>query len=369
MKILAGSTEAEGNFFLHSGYLSAHPRSYKPLSDFYLTHQPGVLVDVREALALKNGTAFTTPHIQNPNTPAPSESVIDDYMSAITDTPQIYMGLVCAVFFAGIYSLYIAKRNTITQFKRVSAYLFAALCLGSLLAIVAFPNLAQPCIAGDPSKLPPPWKGVKIQEYQNPLAATQVILQGLVANAAAGLGDKAINLTSLQKEVAFPLQEKSYTPGMKYATLCYNRDGWGNEIEYKYEKGTLTLQSSGKDGMANTSDDIKFIIGQDHKEDWESRLISIFISVNDSGKPIIFNHKVRHKLFKTSGTKNAKKLTGNNCFDMFDLDLDKIRGRIKYTPDNPQNAPDVLYPQLKNRLNKRPEGHTPLWIYLYDSKK
>ncbi len=99
----------------------------------------------------------------------------------------------------------------------------------------------------------PPWVGVELRSYQNPEAATQVILHGLIGNAirhryAVG------TLADLARDIALPAS--TLTEGEAYALKTYAFDGWGRELALVQENNTFTVTSSGEDGVLATEDDL-----------------------------------------------------------------------------------------------------------------
>jgi membrane protease YdiL (CAAX protease family) len=171
MQILAGSLNVQMNSFLHSGYISAYPRTYKHVGGFHLENSEVKLIDVKKAVELKpsnNQVAGTTTATALPPALQPASMGSDAFVLSIA-----------FFFFAYLIGLYYRKVRGVVK-SGWKPWLFAA---AAIIGIVCIQNWGwQAYKTYSLNHLAPPWKEVAIAEYQNPEAATEVILHGLIAN-------------------------------------------------------------------------------------------------------------------------------------------------------------------------------------------
>jgi hypothetical protein len=308
MQIHAGSLNIQVDSFLHSGYTSAYPHTYRTYAESDLMKRAVKLIDVKKAVELKPSNdqiSYTT------TAAAPSPAL--QPASMVSDT---YWLAVAFLFFAYIIGLYYRKMRGIAK-SGGKAWLFAAMAILGIVCVRywAWPEYKIYSL----NHLEPPWKNAAIAEYQDPQAATEVILRGLIANGLLGISIDVHNLASIQNEVAFPFQATQFTPGMKYAQHTYGRDGWGREFLLKQlDSGRYEIASAGPDGIMGTKDDI-LLVTLSQKESWEYRIGGVFARIA-KGQNAIFIHRVDDSNFVFAHAKDAQTQTGTGIFDLLGLD-------------------------------------------------
>jgi hypothetical protein len=312
MQILAGSLNVEIDSYLHAGYLSAYPRTFEREGSHQLSSQNVKLIDVRKAVELKspNGATAGAAAIESPSSTLPRASMVSDTFALA----------VAFFFFAFLISLYYRRARKVAK-PAWRPWLFAALALLVVAPVYfwAWPKYEEHSL----NQLPCPWKGVAVQEYQDPKAATEAILHTLIANGLMGVSVQVENLTAIQNEVAFPVPAAGYTPGMKYAQKTYGRDGWGHEflcnlIERSDDAPPkYRIISVGADGVAGTEDDIVLTIPRIGGS-WGECVSGLYCRVSD-GNIIVLLHRIDDSLFQLANSEDARKLTGGDLFDSFRL--------------------------------------------------
>jgi hypothetical protein len=117
MQILAGSLNVQMNSFLHSGYISAYPRTYKHEGGFHLVNSKVKWIDVKKAVELKpskNQVAGTTTATALPPALQPASMESDAFVLAIA-----------FLFFAYLIGLYYRKVRGVVK-SGWKPWLFAA---------------------------------------------------------------------------------------------------------------------------------------------------------------------------------------------------------------------------------------------------
>jgi hypothetical protein len=315
MQLLAGSLNVEVSGFLHAGYLSAFPsrdaRTFHFVGKKLLATRDVKLIDVKKALELKE----TTPYADTATAVQPAFPTPRLHPAALI--PESTGLVIAALFFGCLVSIYFLRMRQMARPWLVTVMLLAAVLVYRAPAMdVHFCNF-----------LPRPWRGVPVRQYKDPQAATEVILHALVANAVAGSPPYIKNLAAVQCEVAFPVPEREYTPGMRYAQQTYGRDGWGREFSFVPYFYRFRITSAGPDGVFGTPDDITlFTAACDHEWDeierhdyadsWEHRVGGVYCR-RVNGHDVVLIHRVSDRCFVAAHPDYAQKLTGADLFDAF----------------------------------------------------
>lgn len=325
MQILAGSEAAAEGVFLHAGYLSAYPHTFEMSGVYLLVQNTLEALPVRSSLALKPAAAGT----QSPPTKSPAAKSAP--LGQLGSDATAY--LLALIFFVLLASAHLLGNHPVIRLRAVWVGIFArrrAVWAGGLVAVAAVVLLALPASGGAKNTLPP-WEGVVKREYADPVAATKVILHGLIGGALVGSPMPVRRLADLAPQVAFPVPAAAYTPGMEYASRMYAFDGWGREFRYVPLKDSCEVRSSGADGNFGNADDLvlKFL----PNESWEMRLVVVGVYATSSAPAqaspdALLVHRVEHQLFRFNDAKGAEQLTGGKLYDRIALQA------------NPHKAPE-----------------------------
>ena len=318
MELLAGSLNVEVDDFLHSGYVSAYPRSFASMGDYKLEQGTAEVIDVKAALALKT-PADKADQVADASTTAAS-SQAPPLMPAMVTISELHTGFTLAIvffFFTFLVSLYYRRIRKV-QRPGWRPWLLTGLPMVLLVVFYygVFPLGQELCL----NNLPAPWKGVPVRQYEDPETATQAILHGLVAHAMPGCPVKARSLAAIQGEVAFPVPADQYTPGMEYAVKTYGRDGWGREFSFEaLRDGQYHIASAGADGTHGTEDDVVFVTHVRRGADWEQLVNGVYVR-RVEGEYAYFIHRVEHGHFRWANGAAALNATGTNLFDLLYFD-------------------------------------------------
>ncbi len=344
MKLLAGSIEVESNQFLHAGYLSAYPRHFGVVGcERFWNHESTTVINIPEAVALREPADKSQP------TATISAARVNQAFTPATMVSELFALTVAFLFFAWLIGIYY-QRVRKTAHPAWRPWVFAGV---SVFVFAFFPYWALPTIRIQRlNALPPPWKDVPVQSYQNPELATQAIMQALIVNALAGSPHGIASLAAIQEEVAFPVPAEEYTPGMEYARLTYGRDGWGREFAFELlGEGKYRVSSAGPDGAINTPDDMVVDAGVNERG-WEYALSGIFARWHDQDLAC-FVHQVNDPLFRKARGAESGELTSTSVFDMFTLD-DAF--------PNPEKAPEVFH-QLREQFSRDAQARRTVPLY------
>jgi hypothetical protein len=345
MELFAGSLDVEAGTFLHAGYISAHPRTFES-TGFDRFHKPTKVIDVKKALKLKESDSQS---VATAAEPSPQGHLLPP-------GSMVAVGFSLAVvflFFVGLISLYYHRMRKMAR-PGWRPWVLAVVPL--LLFTLATPFAMVQYRIYRVNSLSPPWQGVAVKPYADPEAATHAILQGLIVNAIAGTSHLARNMAAIQNEVAFPVPDEEYTPGMTYARRTYGRDGWGREFTFELRPDwACQVASAGPDGVHGTKDDIVALTRRGGV-DWEDRLSGVFVRpvTGKLENHLCFIHRVENPLFLTAHGEEASKLTGNEIFDMIPLD-DVFR------PLGEGPSPNLT--ALKAQLRRQPRASDPEPLY------
>jgi len=170
------------------------------------------------------------------------------------------------------------------------------------------------CEGREPLPTEAPWKGVQLQEYQNPEAATQVLLHGIIADGIANIGQPISTLANIQNEVGLPA--KKLTEGQVYALKTYGIDGWGTEFRLTNNGKEYVVTSAGSDKAFDTADDLSLNIAQYSNSDWDTTYRTFFLR-KDAGSLFVLFHRWTGDFFRYKNQVKAQEVTGTNLFDLF----------------------------------------------------
>lgn len=357
MQILGASLNVSVREFLHAGYLSCYPRTYVQQGVSLLESQSANVIDVRQALQLKNAKRETE---QAEGTRTVEAALPGQGLPAAVLASDGFAIAILFFFFACLISVYRRRAPSIAGSTRRFWLLGGVLTIViAVVLYVVFP-IDRAVFPLDHtlhlSTLPGPWEGIPIEQYEDPMAASEAILHTLVIPALAGCPVPAQSLAAIQYEVRFPLPTDRCTPGMLYAQRTYGRDGWGRDFRFETSPDVrrYRLTSAGADGVTGTSDDI--IVTWDewedsrHKASWESLLNGVYVSQAE-GEPAVIIHRVADTLFRQAHAADARQLTGTHLFDAFSFaEMFPVRQSGSEGP--------ILTELKKRRILFQPQGQT-----------
>lgn len=231
MQLFASSVTQAAETFLHAGYISAQPPAmameYPMLQD---TADTGYAVTLEGALRLSEAAS---------------------QQAAVTAGPvwfETLGGALPAVAGAvGIAALawWAIRHRPAWMPRPVPALGTLALAVGLMVA----------CVGN-------PWQDVPPEDFEDPDAATELLMQALVADTVVahhGDAGTVTGLGQLDGEVGLPVDELS--DAQQYAIDSYGRDGWGNDFAFTHlGEGQYELTSAGPDGELDTDDDVVLAI-------------------------------------------------------------------------------------------------------------
>lgn len=214
MQVLAGSLDVEVGQYLHAGYLSVSPRSFELQGTWSWLSTDVAVMDVAQSLAMKSTdtdaqqTSIAEPvTLKSPTSSLPLASM----------TTDLFMLGVVVLFFAGLAAVYVRRIRGAARLR--VRWWETSLAAAAVLAAVGIAIGAKPVqhrVGGAwQNRLPPPWLDVPVREYEDPQAATQVILHGLITQGLAGCPFRVEHLSAIQNQVAFPVMNDALTEGMR----------------------------------------------------------------------------------------------------------------------------------------------------------
>lgn len=299
MQIIASSIQQAANQFLHAGYISAYPRTFYPHSYGY--KDPDLQIEVTEALRLKGEVL------------ANLVSTPDSGMMAATASSgggnwPAWMAVASAMFFGAVALLYLFRGRGPRWRASPSSWRLAA------AAMVLLGVITARCGGLEPLPTEAPWKGVQLEQYNDPLAATKVLLYGLISEGIANVGQPIEMLENIQNEVGLPV--KSPSKGQAYALKTYGIDGWGKAFRLAADKGIYTVTSAGADGQFDTADDLKVTVAQCTDGSWDNQRHAFFLRKHNKDVAILF-HRWTGEHFQYRNRSQAEALTGGVLYDFF----------------------------------------------------
>jgi hypothetical protein len=312
MKIIAASiakvTEA-ADTFLHAGYISAYPR---PLNEYsYPDTAPVEQLDVVQALQLKGETlasGSTLPDSASPH-------LLAGDLTTVALVAAAAFGLLAVLYLLRHHLRHLGGALLPTRPAWGAATVMAALALVLLVR----------CGGEDPLPTEPPWKGVKLEQYKDPQAATKVLLHGIIAEAIGSMDREISILPNIQNETRLPAAK--LTSGQAYALKTYGIDGWGRPFRLDGSDSAYTVTSAGADGSFGTSDDLKVKIDKCDDQSWDMRKRAFFLRQDGAGALVVLFHRWTGTHFEYLNPTKAQQLTGGETFDLFaakDLPKDKL---------------------------------------------
>lgn len=305
MKVLAASIAQAADSFLHAGYISAYPR---PLNEWsYPDTAPVEQLEVAEALRLK-GEALASGATLDSGAP----------FLAISGAELTTVALAAAAAFGLLAVLYLLRHRFVFHgVLRPAAPV-------TVMATLALALLVR-CGGEDPLPTEPPWKEAEIKQYENPEAATKVLLHGIIAEAIGSMDREISTLPNIQHEVKLPAA--TLTRGQAHALKTYGVDGWGRELRLEVGSSAYTVTSAGADGSFGTSDDLNVTINKCDNQSWDQRSRSFFLREDSAGSLVVLFHRWAGTHFEYLNHDKALKVTGGETFDLFqakDLPQEKL---------------------------------------------
>lgn len=351
MQLFAASVQEPADLFLHAGYISAHapaPRAMSPetAKEIFQSYEPVIKLDMGEALRLKGEAVGIGPAQGKSGAEIQQARSKLDVGALGAEGAALSWGLAC--FFVGLALLYRLKDHL--RRRQLSAAIAALVLLLTGFAALAggFGSIAQ--TAHDS---PPPWQGIARRAYAHPQAATQAILYGIIADAAANCPHALNSLADIQKEVGLPARK--LTEGQQYALATYGLDGWGrpfrlarvstqclfakgddqpvtvplekwSEFEnkgYAFKRtipAHYSITSDGQDGTARTPDDVELQLAPFAATSaaWERQRWGYFVQ-QIGERHTLFVHRSAGPEYRAHNGWRARKLTGSNLFDAMEL--------------------------------------------------
>ncbi len=205
---------------------------------------------------------------------------------------------------------------------------------------------------------------VEARYYQNPEAATQVILHGLIGNALRHRSSVS-TLADLARDIVLPVS--TLTEGEAYALKTYAFDGWGRELQLLQGNDTFTVTSSGEDGVLATDDDLVLSVPVARLSSSDAAMVApaAWYVVEPQDTPyLLFFHPPVPATSRPSGSlieyvnhvpnaELAAEVTGGNSFGLFTME------------QLPAAAPDLLirYDEMAATV-----GHKPLMLEVFDAQ-
>ena len=298
MKILASSIQQAADTFLHAGYISAYPRTLYNYA--YGNTAPKLELDVAESLRLQGETlaAATT---GDPTVAAAAVATSGGWPGSM---------LLGVAALAGTVALLVWMRSRLrgTAFRGLASY--GATAAVALAAVGVFH-----CGGLDPLPTETPWKGVPLQKYADPSAATKVLLHGIIADGIENVGQPIEMLENIQNEVGLPVGK--LTKGQAYALKTYGIDGWGKAFRLTDAGGKYTVTSAGADGTFDTSDDLSVSVTQSDDQSWDSNRSVFFVRKGSGGAVVVLFHRWSGEHFLYKNQASAKALTSGDLFDLW----------------------------------------------------
>ncbi len=271
--------------FLHTGYISAYPRTYSFSGD--PSSLPQVEMEVGEALRLEGEAVGGL--IGNGGG--------DGVASSLSHWPSLLM--MTMAFFGAVAMVMLAKRNP----RLATVMLVMLVASGSMMC------------AEESAPLPTevPWEGVELRSYVDPVAATTVILHGLIADGLINTKQEVASLPNIQREVGWPKAELS--EGEAYALQTYGLDGWGRPFDFRVNGAGYEVRSAGADGQLYTDDDLVLMTHRCSNETWDHQRHAHFFRRNSAGEVVVLYHRWGGDYFKYANKSLAATLAGNGLFD------------------------------------------------------
>jgi hypothetical protein len=355
MQILAGSLNVEVPGLLHAGYISASPHSFIHGGGAHqFAYQQTKVIDVPAVLALK-ASGGTGEQLASPAVAQPTASIGTGYPGSVGQAAGLAVAFVLFAYLLGLYFGRMSKKKWMGWMHW--GFALAAICL--LVGIVNIIDAGQVALL---NHSPCPWRNIAVQEYQDPGAATEAIMHGLIVNGLAGCPFRAENLSAIQKEVAFPVPSETYTPGMAYAQKTYGRDGWGREFKFEFLGWGYRVTSAGPDGVFGTADDI-VVETRGIRDSWDRRISSVYVLRLASGPRMCLLHRVGDDLYEAADAKEARRVAGNDQFDTFGFN--KILGEY----GGNEQPPGVRELKKHAELFDSSGGKNRLFLVYFQPKK
>jgi hypothetical protein len=364
MHIFNASLDEIADTFLHPGYMSAYAEVTVPgpmnAAIIPVDKEPVVQIDMAYALRLTRD--------------------LDQAIGALSAPPRHelafgWLGLLAV-------GLALSPGHRLSRFFRRLPT--ASLVLGGLaaLALVIAAACAEDArvpgarlgLAARPSpsarQSAPRLDAVPSAPFEDPRAATEAILNGIVADAVAcSRASEITSLASVSEQVGLPGSYR--TAGMRWAVANYQDDGWGRRFRLRaLGKDRFQVSSAAEDGVFETQDDIALEMRRAGAFDWPQRIRAYYLRREGDEVGVSFhrcgNTSTRHRYV---GPPGARGLVGDALFgllpehDFPEAKRRALRGRLAQATGGQQRDALVLVafdPKHVGRLPAR-EVMVPLW--------
>ena len=372
MKILGQSQAPTTNLFLHIGYISANPRSYRP---YHLQSFQKELIVLDQDLTLQNPAVVEAPppDLEYPRDrelpfglpPSPDLAImgwvtlfflgsgwylrrqagepgdLGGRFRAGTDAEPVGESLSAAgpgsgsdpeeqqAVAAEHGSKARSPQGSVTEIPVEAGSTKAPQRLRWPLALLLLGLLALPVhILSTPvngGKLfPHPDRG-RFTPYADPKRATRAIMEGLLADSIRHSPLPMQSLGDLRGQMALPAAISRLTPGVRQALQHYGLDGWGRAFRFAGSPDPTgpsaeiyRITSAGPDGSFGTADDLSSEVRRvsDRSIDWERRIKGVYLQTAEKGTRELFIRRVQDSFFRYQQPEKAAQLTGTNLFDL-----------------------------------------------------
>lgn len=360
MEILNASMSEIADTFLHPGYMSAYVEVTQPGSltaeIIPVDKEPIVQMDMGVALRLTPAMRDAMGSATAPRPPGPT----------VPPLPWVTLLVVALALSRG--NRFRRERHR----SRRRPQLLAVAAAIALVAVVACDADLEPDSAAAPSaasrSTPVPTGSASERNtdpripFENPRAATEAILNGVIADAiACSPAEEITSLAGVRSQVGLPVAYK--TPGMRWAIANYGDDGWGRPFRFReLAKGRFEVTSAAEDGEFGTADDISLEMGRADAFTWPKQLRAYYLRRERDDVGVSFHRcgatKTRRKLVQWT----ARGLNGDALFgvitewDFSETQRKALRGRIEQVTGNRERDALVLAvydPKHIGRLTRR----------------
>ncbi len=242
MKIFGTSIHEAADAFLHAGYISAYPGppdvagSYPMFQD---TADTGYAASLDAALRLADGELAEH-----------AATAGGGLLASLGPMGPGLLGIAaCAALVALAWRLSGAWGGLAPRALRWSTAAPALAALG----------LASACLV-------PPWQDLEPRDFDDPQAATTVLIHAVVRDGLLAHQEdagRALNLAAIQDHVRLP--GDALTEGQEYALQAYGWDGWAHDLDFATpDSAHYEIASAGADGELDSADDhrLDFLTGQ-----------------------------------------------------------------------------------------------------------
>ncbi len=349
MEIFSASLTEFADTFLHPGYMSAYAEVTMPgpmtAAIVPVDREPVVQIDMVRALQL------------NPDL---HEAVAAEAMPIRVDpaTPALPWAAALAL------ALALGRGCRFARSRRPARLLGAAAAVALVLAVACskdpVPEVHGPAVLAARNGPRAPARATA--PFLDPRAATEAILNGIIADAVAcSEAPEITSLDSVSWQVGLPASHK--TPGMRWAIANYQDDGWGRRFRFRtLAKDRFEVKSAGEDGAFDTGDDLALEMRRAGNWEWPSRLRAYYLRRERDDAGVSFHRCGGMRTHRVHVHRTARGLLADPLFgvipeqDFPEVKRKALRERIqRVTGDREQDALVLVVfdPKLVGRLGSR----------------